>query len=351
MHLVIIVTNGFYASVKGEQKMSDITFRSLYPEDINQVSKIESSLTGSSRRAFLEKRLAVATAMPDSFITCAALDGERLAGYGFARILEGEFGTKSAFAVLDDIGVASDYRGKGIGKVILSGIGRRMNNKDISILQTQIDWSNHSMIRFFASTGFILAPGQIIERNASPFSEDVEELAPVTMDGKWRVHSSAAGNHYENPTRDRVLVRSLKEDDIAAIDRIDAKLTGLDRSAYIAAKFREMLDESGIRVSMVAEDAGIVTGFIMARVDYGEFGKVAKTAVIDTIGVHPAYAGSGVGHALLSQLLINLSSLHVESVRTKVEHENYGLRNFLSRRGFKPSQRLLLTREILCPAI
>lgn len=327
--------------------MSDITLRSLYPEDINQVSIIESSLTGSSRRAFLEKRLAAASALPGGFITCAALDGERIAGYGFARILEGEFGAKSAIAVLDDIGVAPEYRSRGIGKLILSGIERRMKNKDIGTLQTQIEWSNISMIRFFASTGFVLASGQIIEREASPLREDVEEVAPVTMDGKWRVHSRYAGNHYDKPARERILVRSLKGTDIAAIDRIDAKLTGLDRSAYIAAKFREMLDESGIRISMVAEDDGIVTGFIMARVDYGEFGRVAKAAVIDTIGVHPAYAGSGVGHALLAQLLINLSSLQVESVRTKLEYENYGLRNFLSRRGFKPSQRLLLTRDAI----
>ena len=109
-----------------------------------------------------------------------------------------------------------------------------------------------------------------------------------------------------------------------------------------------MLDESGIRVSMVAEDDGVVTGFIMARVDFGEFGRVEKAAVIDTIGVHPAYGGSGVGHALLSQLLINLSALQVKTVRTRVEHDYFALWNFLTRRGFKHSQRLLLTKKVIC---
>lgn len=326
--------------------MPGMTFRSLYPEDINQVSKIESSLTGSSRRAFLEKRLAVATAMPDSFITCAALDGDKLAGYGFARILEGEFGAKSAVAVLDDIGVAPDYRGKGIGKMVLSGIERRMKNKKVSSLQTQVGWSNHPMIRFFASTGFELSPGQIIERDTSPLNENVDDSGPGAKVVKRQIQGSTGSNFYGKAAHDRVTVRALQGEDIAAIDRIDAKLTGLDRSGYIASKFREMQDESGIRISMVAEDDGIVTGFIMARVDYGEFGRVAKTAVVDTIGVHPFYAGSGIGHALLSQLLINLSALYVESVRTKVEYDNYELRNFLFRRGFKPSQRLLLNRNV-----
>ena len=141
-------------------------------------------------------------------------------------------------------------------------------------------------------------------------------------------------------------MRPLKWEDLSGVDRIDARLTGLDRSAYCAAKFRQTLDESGIRVSLVAEEDGIVAGYIMARADFGEFGKVEKTAVIDTIGVHPVYGDSGIGHALLSQLLNNLAALQVEAVRTKVEYEDLALWNFLARRGFKPSQRLLLSKEI-----
>lgn len=342
--------------------MSDLTFRPLYPEDINEVSKIESSLTGIPRRAFLEKRLAVSTAnigeafldeaidmprdpqtMPDSFITCAALDNKKLVGYGFARILEGEFGARSTIVELDDIGVATDAQAKGIGKMVMANIEQRMKRKNISTLQTQVDWSNLPMISFFASAGFNLASGQIIERDTSPLSDDVVPNT-VTTDEKWQVHGS--GTLYDKRAMSRVTVRPIKWEDLAAVDRIDVKCTGLDRSAYCAAKFREVLNETGVRVSMVAEDDGVVIGFIMARVDFGEFGRVDKAAVIDTIGVHPAYGGSGVGHALLSQLLVNLANLQVESVRIKVEHEDFALWNFLARRGFKPSQRLLLTKKV-----
>ncbi len=304
--------------------MSDFLLRSLYPEDIDRVIEIENSLTGASRRVFLEKRLAAATAMPDNFITSAVLDGKKLAGYGIARILEGEFGASSVIVVLDTVGVDREYQGRGIGKMIMSGIERRMKRKEISTLYTQILWSDHSIIKFFASAAFTLATGQIIERDTSPLPVDSKESV-----------SSA-----------QITVRTLKGEDIRVIDRIDTKLTGLDRSAYFSSKFMEMLDESGTRVSMVAEVNGAVCGFIMARVDFGEFGKVEKTAVIDTIGVSPDYAGTGVGHALLSQLLKDLSALQVESVRTKVEYENSGLRNFLSRRGFCPSQRLLLVKHL-----
>ena len=302
--------------------MSELTLRSLYPEDIQRVAEIESSLAGSSRMFFLEKRLTAASAIPENFITCAVTDNRKLAGYGFARVLEGEFGSKSAIAVLDTVGVAPEYQGRGIGKMILSGIERRMKNRDITVIQTQMVWSRYAMIRFFAATGFSMASGQIIERNTAPFTSDGAGAAPD------------------------IVVRALKGTDISAINKIDTKLTGLDRSAYFASKFREMLDDSGVRVSMIAEKEGTVTGYIMARIDYGEFGQVEKAAVIDTIGVHADFTGSGVGHELLSQLVLNLSSLQVEVVRTKVEHENSGLRTFLAKRGFKPSQRLILTKEI-----
>jgi ribosomal protein S18 acetylase RimI-like enzyme len=302
--------------------MPDVMTRSLYPEDILRVSEIESGLAGSPRMFFLEKRLAAASAIPENYITCAVTDNRKLAGYGFARVLEGEFGAKSAVAVLDTIGVAPEYQGQGIGKMVLAGIERRMKNRNISVIKTQTLWSRYAMIRFFASTGFSLATGQIIERNISPVTGDLATAEPG------------------------MTVRALKGTDIAAINRIDTKLTGLDRSAYFASKFREMLDDSGVRLSMVAENEGNISGYIMARVDYGEFGQVEKAAVMDTIGVHPDFAGSGIGNGLISQLLLNLSALQVEVVRTKVEHENSDLRNFLSRRGFIPSQRLILTREI-----
>lgn len=326
--------------------MSRLENRALHPDDLDRVSEIESRIAGRPRRGFLAKRFAVASATPDGFLSCAVLDAGKLAGYGIARLQEGEFGVRSAVAVLDVIGVDPDGQGKGIGKAVIGEIERQMKARGIVTLRTQVVWADHPMISFFSSAGFRLAPCQIIERDTSPLSEEVPEVTSVKLDAGRRVHSSAGGNDYETLARDRVLVRSLKEEDLASVVRIDAKLTGLDRSAYYAAKFREMLIESGIRVSLAAEDDGIVTGFVMARVDFGEFGKVDKAAVIDTIGVHPAYGGSGVGHALLSQLLLNLSTLQVESVLTQVSPEDFGMQRFLRARGFVQSQRLVLTKAI-----
>ena len=325
--------------------MPNITVRSLRPDDFDRVAEIESRTSGRPRKVFLEKRLAMATGFPEYFITCAAVDGKKLVGYGIARLYEGDFGNTGAVAVLDTIGVDPDVQRKGVGKAVMSGIEQRMKKKNIHALRTQAVWSDQGVTGFFSSVGLKLAPIQVIERGTSPLSEKPSEVKSVKMDGMWRVHRGT-GNDYESLSRDRMVIRSLKENDLAAVVRIDEKLIGFDRSAYYGAKFKEMLNESGIRVSLVAEEDGMVTGFVMARVDFGEFGQVEKAAVIDTIGVHPAYWGSGIGHALLSQLLVNLSTLQVESVRTLVRWDDFVLQRFLLGCGFGPSQRLVLSKNL-----
>lgn len=326
--------------------MSTYTLRSLRPDDLDRVSDIQSRITGSPRKPFFEKHLSLVTVNPKGFFNCGVEEGGTLRGFAFARVQDGDFGTLNKMAVLDIIGVAPEWHGKGIGKTAIGCIEQQVKAKDISVLKTLTILTDRAMTGFFISAGFKLASSQIIERDTSVLREEVVEVAPVKMDSRWQVHSGPGGNDYDILSRDRVFVRSFRKEDLAAIVRIDTKYTGLDRSAYFAAKSREMLNESGVRISVVAEDEGIITGFIMARVDFGEFGKIESQAVIDTIGVHPAYAGAGIGHALLSQLLLNLSTLKVDSVRTEVSWENFALQSFLHRCGFGTSQRLVLFKPL-----
>jgi ribosomal protein S18 acetylase RimI-like enzyme len=138
----------------------------------------------------------------------------------------------------------------------------------------------------------------------------------------------------------------MKESDLRRLIAIDRGITGRAREAYFQGKLAEALGESDVRVSLVAECEGVPAGFIMARVDLGEFGRIDPTAVIDTIGVDPDYRDKGVGRALLSQLLVNLATLRVERVRTEVHWRQRELLSFLDRCGFQPSQELSFDRAI-----
>ena len=159
-------------------------------------------------------------------------------------------------------------------------------------------------------------------------------------------YSDPASADFEGLARDKVPVRSMGPEDLDALIAIDRHVTGRDRRAYYEHKLAETLDETGVRVSLVAEVDGRPAGFIMARVDYGEFGRTDPEAVIDTLGVDPANSGQNVGTAMMSQLMANLAALQVERVRTEVVWNNYQLTSFLEHCGFAPAQRLALKRTI-----
>jgi ribosomal protein S18 acetylase RimI-like enzyme len=179
---------------------------------------------------------------------------------------------------------------------------------------------------------------------------------PIRNSQAGRRHTASAGREldfsspesddFEALSRDIVPVRSMTVEDIPEMIAIDRRITRRDRTAYFRRRTAEALEESGVRVSLVAELDGRIAGFIMARVDFGEFGRTEPEGVIDTIAVDPADARGGIGSALISQLLVNLGSLRVERVRTELAWDNFGLLGFLKRAGFIPSQRLSFARPI-----
>jgi len=139
-------------------------------------------------------------------------------------------------------------------------------------------------------------------------------------------------------------VRTMSRADLADIVRVDRRVTGRDRSAYIDHKLAEAMDDAAIRVSLTARLDGQVVGFLMARADLGDYGRIDPVAVLDTIAVDPAWGHRGVGAALFSQLGINLRALRIERIETIVAPQDFGLLGFLYARGFAPSQRLAFVR-------
>ncbi len=150
----------------------------------------------------------------------------------------------------------------------------------------------------------------------------------------------------ENLEFDSISVRRLLPDDLDRVTRLDAKVTGRSRSEYFKLKLAQNLAETGIKVSLAAEQDSLFVGFLLARVYYGEFGLMEPTAVLDTIGVNPDFQGQGVGQALLRQLTMDLRGLGVEHLQTEVGWDNQGLLTFFQKEGFKPAPRFCLELEL-----
>ncbi len=331
------------------------TVRVLRGSDLVEVVALDARIGGRSRRGYFVKRLEAALRWPNLHVQVAASDpAGQLAGFVMYRIRTGEFGSPSVTAALEAIGVLPEHRRRGVGQSLIEGARRILRKKNIVLETTQAQWRNHSLLQFLDRAGFELAPRQVlaldlgrsrgvIDADAGPPVRAAEAAneAPREID-----YGHAAPLDLDQLARDRVPVRSMNDGDFASILRIDQRSMGQPRLGYIQGKFAEALGESGIRVSLVAELDKTPAGFVMAKIDFGEFGHTEPTAILDTISVDPDLRRRGVARALLSQLAINLAALKVERIETEVSRDNFDLLRFFYDWGFGPSTRLAFARRL-----
>lgn len=148
---------------------------------------------------------------------------------------------------------------------------------------------------------------------------------------------------------DHVEVRVLGEADLEWVVRIDAQRSGRVRRPYYKLMLEEAVHHTGLRISLAAFVAHEPAGFLMARLYYGEFGQLERAAVLDSIGIAPAFAGRKVGRALLRQLEMNLAALGVERLETEVDWSMSELVGFFQHAGFRPAARLCLEKIVERP--
>ena len=155
---------------------TDNKVRPLRSTDLERVIAIDSAHVGEPRRHFFEKRLAHAKRHPADFVHVGVVREGALVGFAFARILRGEFGREQAIATLDAVGVEHDSREHGVGRALMDGITKIMREKKVQSLQSQAEWTNHVLLRFFNASGFRLAPRLVLERSVvTPLAESIED--------------------------------------------------------------------------------------------------------------------------------------------------------------------------------
>ncbi|HUH95298.1 MAG TPA: GNAT family N-acetyltransferase [Casimicrobiaceae bacterium] len=331
--------------------LQDVTIRPLLREDLGAVVAIDAESEGVTRRAYFERRLVAALNTPKLHAQFAATDGQGLMGYILARVFTGEFGRIAPALRLEVVGVRRDARGQHVGASLFDALCDYARRHGIAEVRTTAAWNHHGILRWLDVMGFTLAPNHVVDCavDGGGYARQRDE-APGSAEGEESAHEvnygAPAGGDFERLARDIADVRAMDPADLGAIVRIDRSITGRDRSDYMQQKLVEAIHGSAIRVSLIARLEDMIVGFVMARVDLGDFGRTDPVAVLDTIGVDAQYAHRGVGHALLSQLFVNLGALRVERVETSVAPGDLALLGFLYDVGFGPSQRLAFVRRL-----
>ena len=150
--------------------------RPLSPADLPRIVAIDLEHVGEPRHRFFEKRLVHAVKHPEDFVHVGVARDGMLVGFAFARIQRGEFGREQALATLDAFGVEHGSQDRGVGRALMRGLTEVMRGKGVESLQSQADWTNHPLLRFFDASGFGLAPRLVLERSVlTPLAEPAED--------------------------------------------------------------------------------------------------------------------------------------------------------------------------------
>lgn len=314
--------------------------RPLAAGDLAGVIAIDAAIGARTRRVYFERRLSAAHRDAEHHLQLGIDHEGALAGFMLGRVLDGEFGRSDPALRLEAFGVRPALQHHGLGAALAAALEAEAARRGIAEIRTAALWRSHELLRFLDHAGYRLSGQHVLDCALAEADLGSSTEEPV---------ASGPTDDFERLARDAFLVSVLKLADLDAVARIDRRLTGRDRRGYLCRSFSEALADSALRISLAARADGSVAGYLMARVDYGDFGRAEPVAVIDTIGVDPLRARQGVGRALLSQLFVNLRALGVERIETLVAPEALDLLGFFHAAGLRPGERLAFAKRFEAP--
>lgn len=335
------------------QQSARISLRRTKAEDMEAVVALDAAIVGHPRQLYFQRRLKAALAQTEKHVQFSAEQDGRFVGFIKARKQLGEFGRAEPALLLEAITVAPGAQGRGIGSALLAKLEGEAKRLGVPEIRTTASWRDHAIMQFFDAAGFELSQTMVLDcamqGNRVAAHDGDKTLAPAHVTGfsAGEVnYGTAAANDFDALARGQVDVRALAAGDLEDIIRIDRHVTGRRRDSFMREVLEEALSDAGVRLSLIALVDGIAAGFVTARADFGDSGRVGPVAVLDTIGVDADYTHRGVGHALLSQLFANLSALGVDRVETVVAPENFDLLSFFYDVSFEQSQRLAFDKRL-----
>ncbi len=317
------------------------------------VVALDAAIVGHSRQLHFQRRLKAALEQTDRHVQFSAERDGRLVGFIKARKQLGEFGRTAPAMLLEAVAVAPGEHRRGIGSALLGRLEGEARRLGVPEIRTTASWRNHAILQFFDHAGFRLAQTTVLDclvRDSRVVADEGDRiLAPARSTGFSTTevdYGGSAANDFDTLAGSRFDVRALQPGDLDDLVRIDQRVNKHRREAYIREVVDEATSDGAVRLSLVARQDGVASGFVTARADLGDYGRIEPVAVLDTLGVDPDYAHRGVGHALLTQLFANLGALGVDRVETVVARENFGLLGFVYGVGFRQAQRLAFEKRL-----
>ena len=151
------------------------------------------------------------------------------------------------------------------------------------------------------------------------------------------------------PAAPEIRVRALRTDDLDRLVAIDRAHAGRSRRRFLAKRLEMHAECPAESLQFGAEVGGRLAGFVLARVQRGEFGRTDSSAVIDVLGVDPASRGQGCGRALMEAITTEARARGLPRLHSQADWTMGDLLRFFAGAGFELSSRLVIERPVALP--
>ncbi len=152
--------------------------RDVLSAALNGIVSIEKEIKGKERKEYWENKLDIFKNEPNSFVgtqkvlnedekgmaihfylcdkdlMVIAEENEKICGFMFGHIKEGEFGSDTVSGWIEILGVAPKDQGKGIGAQIADAFVTQLKKMGINTVYTLLNWKDTNLASYFASQGF-----------------------------------------------------------------------------------------------------------------------------------------------------------------------------------------------------
>ncbi|MBU6484062.1 MAG: GNAT family N-acetyltransferase [Betaproteobacteria bacterium] len=145
---------------------------------------------------------------------------------------------------------------------------------------------------------------------------------------------ASTGTHITAATVHDRSIRALAREDLDAVVAIDAASRGRSRHGYFGHRLAAALREPGLHAQFAAVDDKGLSGYVLARVLAGEFGRSAPALRLEAIGVRGDVQRRGVGTRLMDVLAGWARRHGIREVLTQAAWNDHRIVQWLDAAGF-----------------
>lgn len=133
--------------------------------------------------------------------------------------------------------------------------------------------------------------------------------------------------------------------DLTRVIDIDAQYVGRRRDGFYRKRLEAALADPGGFAYLGCDVDGTLQGYLLARLQDGEYGTAGRSASMDAIGVDSTFSGKGMGRSLLAALDEILQHKGIGTVHTQAEWRNLPMLRFFAGTEFSLAPRYVLERD------